>query len=60
MGSGGLVVMDENTCSMVEVVVFYELYPEERRGKMFPAGEGSNMLRFLGGLAAEKENVRSG
>jgi NADH:ubiquinone oxidoreductase subunit F (NADH-binding)/(2Fe-2S) ferredoxin/Pyruvate/2-oxoacid:ferredoxin oxidoreductase delta subunit len=47
MGSGGMVVMDEDTC-MVDVARFFmEFLEEESCGKCFPCREGTQRLRVL-------------
>lgn len=59
MGSGGLVVMDENTC-MVEVARFFMSFTQrESCGNVFPAVKARNVCwRFWSGSLTEKEKCQ--
>ena len=57
IGSGGMVVMDENSC-MVEVARFFMSFTQnESCGKCVPCREGTKrMLEILGRIAAGKDS----
>ena len=59
MGSGGLVVMDENTC-MVEVARFFMSFTQrESCGKCVPCREGTKrMLEILEKIVAGKGEMK--
>ena len=63
IGSGGLVIMDEDTC-MVEVARFFMSFTQrESCGKCVPCREGNRQMymifhRFANGLATEKDFER--
>ncbi|MFP4459791.1 MAG: NADH-ubiquinone oxidoreductase-F iron-sulfur binding region domain-containing protein [Candidatus Zixiibacteriota bacterium] len=57
MGSGGLVVMDENTC-MVDVAKFFlEFSTKESCGKCTPCREGTRRLRHILELITTKHGI---
>jgi NADH:ubiquinone oxidoreductase subunit F (NADH-binding)/(2Fe-2S) ferredoxin/Pyruvate/2-oxoacid:ferredoxin oxidoreductase delta subunit len=47
MGSGGMVVMDEDTCMVDVAKYFMEFLEEESCGKCFPCREGTQRLREI-------------
>jgi NADH-quinone oxidoreductase subunit F len=47
MGSGGIVVMDEDTCMVDVARYFMEFLEEESCGKCFPCREGTQRLREI-------------
>ena len=47
MGSGGMVVMDEDTCMVDVARYFMEFLEEESCGKCFPCREGTQRLREI-------------
>ncbi|OGT95727.1 MAG: NADH dehydrogenase [Gemmatimonadetes bacterium RIFCSPLOWO2_02_FULL_71_11] len=47
MGSGGIVVMDEDTCMVDVARYFMEFLEEESCGKCFPCREGTQRLRGI-------------
>src|SRR5438270_6606271 len=47
MGSGGMVVMDEDTCMVDLAKYFMEFLEEESCGKCFPCREGTQRLREI-------------
>jgi NADH-quinone oxidoreductase subunit F len=47
MGSGGMVVMDEDTCMVDVARYFMEFLQEESCGKCFPCREGTQRLREI-------------
>ncbi len=47
MGSGGMVVMDEDTCMVDVARYFMEFLEEESCGKCFPCREGTQRLRGI-------------
>ncbi len=47
MGSGGIVVMDEDTCMVDVARYFMEFLEEESCGKCFPCREGTQRLRAI-------------
>ena len=47
MGSGGMVVMDEDTCMVDVARYFMEFLEEESCGKCFPCREGTQQLRGI-------------
>jgi NADH:ubiquinone oxidoreductase subunit F (NADH-binding)/(2Fe-2S) ferredoxin/NAD-dependent dihydropyrimidine dehydrogenase PreA subunit len=47
MGSGGMVVMDEDTCMVDLARYFMEFLEEESCGKCFPCREGTQQLRTI-------------
>jgi len=53
MGSGGMVVMDEDTCMVDVARYFMEFLEEESCGKCFPCRKGTRRMREILGRIAE-------